>query len=136
MSAANRGKWAEGRVRAYLKTLELANCAFHRFPDAHAGSLATTPADFLVCRQGKLTLLEVKEVQHDFRLPYKNFALDQMARMRMWKAAGAQALVAVCFMPTQTWRILDVEYFVQRDGASWDMRDTLTVPLNTLETLL
>lgn len=135
-TAANRGKWAEGKVRVYLQSLETAKLAFHRFPDAHAGSLVATPADFLVCRSARLTLLEVKEVQHEYRLNHKNFALDQMARMRMWKLAGAEAYVAVCFMPSKTWRILDVDYFVNREGASWDMRDIPTVPLSTLETLL
>lgn len=134
-TAANRGKWAEGEVKKLLKKLEMANCASHRFPDAHAGSLATTPSDFLVCRAGKLTLLEVKEVQHDYRLPVKNFAPDQRARMRMWKLAGAQALVLVCFQPSRVWRLADIDYFTN-EGASWDMRDVPTGELKDLEGFL
>lgn len=136
-SAANRGKWAEGEVKKYLKKLEATACTSYRCPDARSGSLVTAPADFLICRNGVLTLLEVKEVEHETRLPHKNFALDQVARMRMWKASGARALVAVCFQPSRTWRILDIEYFTNRDdGASWNMKNILTVPLVTLETLL
>lgn len=129
MTAANRGKYAEAEVKKLLKKLESSNCTHHRFPDAHAGSFVSSPADFMILQDGKLRLLEVKQVQHDFRLPYGNFALDQIARMRNWEAAGADAWVLVCFMPSKTWRLLRLEYFTARPlktaagkaVGSWDL---------------
>jgi hypothetical protein len=137
MSTANRGKWAEGRVRDWLKAAEKADTAFHRFPDAHAGSLVTTPSDFLTCRQGRLTLLEVKEVQHSTRLPHKNFAPDQIARMRMWKMAGAHTWVLVCHMPVKVWRCVPLDTFMERTGGSWVLDEyELHSDLSFLENIL
>ena len=123
MTTANRGKYAEKRVKTLLTAMESIKCTHHRFPDAHAGSFAVTPCDFMVCKEGRLTLLEVKEVQHSFRLPHKNFGLDQCARMRNWMIAGASAWVLVYFVPEKAWRAVDVIYFMTRTGGSWDMRD-------------
>ena len=81
VTAANRGKYAEGKVKAELKKLEAANCTHHRFPDAHSGSFITAPADFLILQNGRLRLLEVKQVEHGERLPYGNFSSEQVNRM-------------------------------------------------------
>lgn len=136
MSQANRGKTAESLVQRFLKDLSSkAHCSSFRLPDARAGSLVTAPADFLICRNGKLTLLEVKEVAHEYRLPQKNFALDQRARMKMWKLAGAQAFVLVCFQPSRLWRLADIDYFTDK-GPSWDMRDVEIGSLADLERFL
>lgn len=132
MSAANRGKYAEGKVKDKLKLMEAQNCTHHRFPDAHAGSFAVTPSDFMVCKEGKLTLLEVKEVQHSYRLPHKNFAKDQCGRMRNWKIAGAEAWVVVYFVPEKAYRFSDVDYFLDRTGGSWNMKDFPLVSLDTV----
>lgn len=114
MPAANRGKYAEGKVKTLLKKLESSNCTHHRFPDAHAGSFATVPADFMILQSGHLRVLEVKEVRHEFRLPYANFGLDQVARMSMWEAAGASAWVLVCHMPAKAWRLVPLAFFRNR----------------------
>ena len=137
-TTSNRGKYAESEVKKALKKLEAANCAHHRFPDAHAGSFTTAPADFMFLQDGVFRLLEVKQVQHDFRLPYANFALDQTARMRNWEAAGAKSWVLVCFMPSKTWRLAPASYFLPRPKVSptgralgsWDMSEipTMTLP--------
>ena len=89
VTAANRGKYAEGKVKAELRKLEAANCTHHRFPDAHSGSFITAPADFLILQNGRLRLLEVKQVEHGERLPYGNFSSEQVNRMCMWHHAGA-----------------------------------------------
>lgn len=137
MSTALRGKYAEGRVRDWLKNAEKADTAFMRMPDAHAGSLVTTPADFLTCRQGRLTLLEVKEVAHATRLPHKNVKPDQLARMRMWKMAGAHAWVLVCHMPMKLWRCVPIEEFIEKTGGSWVLdKYELHSDLSFLENLL
>ena len=118
VSASNRGKWAETEVKKFLKKMEVANCAHHRFPDAHAGSFVTAPADFMFLQAGKFRLLEVKEVDHEFRLPYANFAPEQVARMRMWQAAGAHAWVLVYHKPVGGWRLIPAEWFLNRPKLS------------------
>lgn len=116
-----RGKWAEGRLKAHFKKLENATAAHFRFPDARSGSLQTAPADFAFLRDGKLYLIEVKEVHHDFRLPHGNFRSDQVARMRLWEAAGATSLVLIFHSTTAKWRVLPASFFVERHGGSWDL---------------
>lgn len=118
VAAANRGKYAEGEVKKFLKKLEAANCAHHRFPDVHSGSMVTAPADFMFMQAGIFRLLEVKEVQHDFRLPYDNFSPDQVARMRMWQAAGAHAWVLVYHKNLKAWRLIPAEWFLNRPKLS------------------
>lgn len=118
VTTANRGKYAEGEVKKFLKKLEAANCAHHRFPDAHSGSMVTAPADFMFMQAGIFRLLEVKEVQHDFRLPYDNFSPDQVARMRMWQAAGAHAWVLVYHKNLKAWRLIPAEWFLNRPKLS------------------
>ena len=114
VAAGNRGKYAEGKVKAELKKLEAANCASHRFPDLHSGSRAPAPADFLVLQNGKLRLLEVKQVEHPERLPYGNFSPEQVNRMRMWGAAGAATWVLVYHVPHKAWRLIPAAWFLNR----------------------
>lgn len=134
---ADRGKYAESQVKTLLKKLEAANCTHHRFPDKRAGSFVTAPADFLLLQEGKLRLLEVKEVQHQTRLPYKNLEQGQLARMLMWQAAGASCWVLVYHTPIKSWRLLPAEFFKNRQKTtdtgkpvgSWDLND---IPTQTL----
>ena len=137
VTAANRGKYAESEVKKKLKSLEAADCAHHRFPDAHSGSFVTVPADFMFMQAGIFRLLEVKEVDHDRLLPYANFGLDQVARMRMWEAAGAKAWVLVYFKRIGGWRLAPVSYFLHRPKVapsgrvigSWNMQEFPVVTL-------
>jgi penicillin-binding protein-related factor A (putative recombinase) len=122
MSAGNRGKYAESKFRDECKFYEnQQNFAFHRFPDAHAGSMVSAPADFQTCYKGVLRLIEVKETEQDNRLPYNNFAPDQVARMRMWQLAGGESWVLVYHKNTKVWRVFKVDQFVDRreDQGSW-----------------
>ena len=114
VTAANRGKYAEGKVKAELKKLEAANCTHHRFPDAHSGSFITAPADFLILQNGRLRLLEVKQVEHGERLPYGNFSPEQVNRMFMWKLAGADIWVLVYHVPHKAWRLILADWFRNR----------------------
>ena len=114
VTAANRGKYAEGKVKAELKKLEAANCTHHRFPDAHSGSFVTAPADFLILQNGRLRLLEVKQVEHGERLPYGNFSPEQVNRMFMWKLAGADTWVLVYHVPHKAWRLIPADWFRNR----------------------
>jgi hypothetical protein len=111
---ADRGKYAEGKVKAELKKLEAANCTHHRFPDRRAGSFVTAPADFLILQSGRLRLLEVKQVEHGERLVYGNFNLEQVNRMHMWQLAGADTWVLVYHVPHKAWRLIPADWFRNR----------------------
>ena len=114
VTAANRGKYAEGKVKAELRKLEAANCTHHRFPDAHSGSFVTAPADFLILQNGRLRLLEVKQVEHGERLAYGNFNAEQVNRMHMWNLAGADTWVLVYHVPHKAWRLIPADWFRNR----------------------
>ena len=141
MAQGDRGKWAEGRARDYLKTLsETRDCAFMRLPDARAGSFQPTTADFLVNHKRQHTMLEVKEVEHTYRLPGKNFKQDQRARLANWRTAGTNTWVLVAHMPLKPstgrqklglmWRSIPALWFGSEEVPSWDLS---LHPLLTLE---
>jgi hypothetical protein len=126
---ADRGKDAEGYVKSALSTCARTDLAWYRLPDARSGSRAPTLADFLIHAQGRMMLLEVKEVKHDFRLPHKNFDTDKIARMHRYKLSGALTYVLVRFMPSDVWRLAELSFFLQKEGGSWDMREFTPGPL-------
>jgi|JI10StandDraft_1071094.scaffolds.fasta_scaffold125172_4 hypothetical protein len=143
MAQGDRGKWAEGRVRGYLVDIsKTVNGAFLRLPDARSGSFQPTTADFLVNFRGLHTMLEVKEVEHDYRLPGKNFKPDQRARLTNWRSLGTNTPVVVAHMPlkegvpahklrqTLMWRCVLSDWFGSADVPSWDLRE---FPLRTLD---
>lgn len=134
-----RGKTAEALVKKKLASLESARQSSYRVPDARSGSFAVALADFLIMRDGRMTLLEVKEVAHDFRLPHTNLDLSQIGRMRAWASAGAQADVLVYHSTTKLWRTAEIHWFhenyrkVDGDGkkvGSWDLRSLEHVTLD------
>lgn len=122
-TVGTRGKSAEDLVKKYCfnKATKEAAFAYYRYPDARGGSLVVVPADFMMMYAGTMTLLEVKEVQHHYRLPHNNFSKGQVARMRMWQEAGAKSWVLVRFMPSALWRYVTVDFFLQDIGGSWDL---------------
>lgn len=136
MTQANRGKWAEGRVRGYLNDIsKTINATFMRLPDTHAGSFQPTTADFLVNCRGLHTMLEVKEVDHMYRLPSKNFKADQRARLTNWRSLGTNTSVVIAHMPyregippaklksTLMWRYIPAVWFGSAEVPSWDLRE-------------
>lgn len=73
-------------------------------------------------------IIEVKETEHDFRLPFNNFGADQVGRMRIRAMAGSEPLVLICHHKSgqrgAVWRAIDLEVFETRDGpkfGSWDL---------------
>jgi len=125
MTTANRGKLAESKLKKHLESLSSkVDSAFFRIPDAHAGSRTATLCDFLFIRGGVLYLVECKSTLHEFRLAHGNVDAGQVARMRLWKGAGARALVMVYHEKLDRWRSYEVDYFLNREGGSWDLRDT------------
>lgn len=135
MSAGTRGKWSEAEVRKRLNLYSgYSSFAAFRLPDARAGSRQPTLADFMTMHQAQYGLLEVKEVEkHDYRLPHQNFDELKVGRIRAWQMAGAAAHVVVCWRPgakTAIWRHAPIDYFLKREGGSWDMRDLPVVTLD------
>jgi hypothetical protein len=156
MATVRNGKYAEGKVRDFLKVWAEAHVgfAYNRILDAHSAMGAMSnpqPGDFqwflrteALVEIAELTpgsqrilehevpytrngLIEVKEVKHEYRLPYGNFGVDQVGRMRIRQLAGSEPLVLVCFRqegkPT-VWRAPGFERFEDRtNGGSWDFRD-------------
>lgn len=123
MSIGTRGKWAEGKFRAWAKLQSEAKLdfAFLRYPDARAGSRVVAPSDFEVLYAGQHYNIEIKEVDHSFRLPHKNFSEDKIARMRKWELAGGASWVVIYFAPAKIWRVETVGWFMHKVGGSWDM---------------
>lgn len=139
VASANRGRKAEALVKKKLTALEAANFAHYRLPDTHSGSFTRTLADFMFVKEGKLILLEVKEVAHDFRLPYGNLKVEQIATLRAWKSAGARGHVLIYHSTTKLWRAADISWFflnykkVSETGkpiGSWDLS---SIPTGTLD---
>jgi penicillin-binding protein-related factor A (putative recombinase) len=132
-SSSNRGKECEKLFKKHLDSLcVFIDTASYRLPDAHAGSLQATLADFLFIRRGILHLIEVKETKHDFRLPHGNFDKDQVARQRLWKDAGATSLVLIYHSNNKLWRGYDIDRFIIREGGSWDLRDQIPKTLKDI----
>lgn len=131
-SKGKLGKAAEEDLQNVLKEMStFREFLGWRLPDARAGSASAAIADFQLLHSGTALFLEVKEVAHEYRLPYTNFGTDQVARMRRTEMAGALAFVAVNFTPTGLWRLAHIEYFRDRSvGGSWDMRNCETNKLS------
>lgn len=133
---ANRGKYAEGQIKKVLARYALrADTAFQKLADTYSGHRSPALADFIICHQGQMFLLEIKEVEHEFRLPKGNFSLDQIARQKLWQLAGATSMVAIYFKPLKQWRLLPINFFgaLPVGVGSWDFRE---YPLYTLDELM
>lgn len=143
-SIGNRGKWAEKQVRDFLEALnnDRLDFAYHRLPDPRAarGVLAAQPSDFMaqvgdsVAGKATFYFIEVKETEHDYRLPYTK--IRQYAILRKWMLAGAMPFVITFHSIIEKWRVMFLDELVERreaatgNTASWDLRD-----FNTYSTL-
>lgn len=118
-----RGKYAEGKIHAWMKKRAEDQAAFdfYRFPDARSGSLKTVPADYEAFCRGANYLIEVKEVDHDFRLPEKNFSADKVARMAKRQLAGAECYVVIYHRTTKLWRLVPLPIFMHGRPPSWNL---------------
>ncbi len=147
---ANRGKYAEGEIKKYLKLLNDShmNFTYNRNPDAHAagGRFVPVAGDFQAFHQvgtawvrdvdhedqsytdrpvplARNFIIEVKEVAHDFRLPHANYSADKVARVEKRCKAGTEAIVMIYHTKLKTWRAVPQAVFNDRStGGSWDLR--------------
>ena len=113
---ADMGKWAEKN-----STFD-----WQRMPDARAarGALAAQVADFEIFRAGKHGVIEVKEVQHDFRLPRTR--IKQLPRIRKRMMAGGVGIILIYHSTTEQWRLPNMKAILGDRGASWDFSDEIT----------
>lgn len=126
MSAANRGKTAEEKVTAFLKTYGERHQDFDwaRNYDAHSagGRFQRQTGDFQFYKPGLHGVIEAKEVAHDFRLPHKNFEKEKVAKIWKRELAGAAVFVVVYHSTTGLWRLPPFTFFrLARTGGSWDL---------------
>lgn len=170
-NVAERGKRAESEVRKVLLEMSEKHLRFasHRVLDARSagGKLPAQAGDFFWSyTDGKTTphgLLEVKEVEHAAKLPYKNLSPESYARMHKRELAGAKVFVLVAHRvpavtvvksravglsvasslqatdsTTTVWRFLPLANFGgPRPGGSWDLSYAPPVDLkNALLTLM
>lgn len=141
-SAADRGKKPEDEVRKFLKAYDERKHCFdwHRNYDAHSagGRFQRQTGDFEFYMPGVHGVIEVKQVDHAFRLPHKNYSEDKVAKVYKRQVAGGRAIVLVYHTPTTLWRVCSLAPFRERTGGSWDLSmwpqyPTCTEALRSLE---
>jgi hypothetical protein len=136
-SHANRGKVAEKATEKVLDDLNsrFMTFAYERLPDARSagGRLKAVICDYLVWWKemvnnlpyGHSILLEVKETEHEYRLPKDK--VSQYPRLKKFENAGATALVLVFHSKIDKWRVMTLRQLDHVAGdASWDLRNIET----------
>jgi hypothetical protein len=135
-SLAQRGKRAEADLRKYLELVarKRADFVFERRYDARSagGRFPSQAGDYGFYCGAPLGmerpfysingLIEVKEVDHDYRLPQKNFSDKRINRCTLREHAGSEIYVLVLHTTTHLWRTPPFAIF--RDdptAASWDL---------------
>ena len=123
---SQRGKSAEKSFRAECEThAKRSNFDFERLHDARSSQghmSAVQTGDFAIYYKGRPVMVEVKEVDHSYRLPAQNFPREQRNRMLKRKAAGCMCVVAIHFTEIKKWRFVDIEVLANIDRGSWDFR--------------
>ena len=115
------GKEVERIVEEVFDTLnQRQTFSHHRFPDARAarGALAAQPADSLVVFNGRPIFVEIKGLKEPKRLAKKR--VSQLATLKKFRMAGAEAYVLVFQYLLGLWRIVDVS-LMDASAASWDV---------------
>lgn len=125
-TVANRGKEAEKIFREALDRLNLKHhdFDFERLDDARSSSGKNSKprtGDFIVYHAGRSWTIEVKQVNHAFRLPKTNFPLDQRARLRKRSLAGSLPVLFIYFTPVEKWRVVDPGILGTETTGSWDL---------------
>lgn len=106
---ADRGKWAESVVEAWLSARSSASTPFawHRFTDTRAARnyVQKQPSDYLVVDRGITTFLEVKETAQLHRFPKDK--LSQFGKLKMFDLARARVIVLIYRSSSDDWTTLD-----------------------------
>lgn len=141
-SPANRGKWAEGEVKTLLAKLASSSSRvdWQRNYDAHSagGKFPSQTGDFSFFSPNCHGVIEVKEVHHPTRLPYKNF--ENTGKLRVRELAGGKIVILVAHLPEKLWRIVPFEFIKIKDPAkpsgSWVLTDFPPCSLANVESWL
>lgn len=138
MSNADRGKVAERLLHKEFSKLAAKDYTFdfERIKDARSsrGAMSDPRAgDFQLFHKGTNTLIECKEVAHDYRLPKVNFPRDQRARAKKRQYAGSICWVAIYSSTREIWRLLPLDFFGLEETGSWDLRE---IPEQTMKQIL
>lgn len=123
-SIGQRGKFAEGKVRDFLRALSEAYAEFDfaRIYDARSsgGKIPSQPGDFSFFRPDNHGLIEAKEIEHDFRLPKDK--LPQIPGLRKRQLAGGQIVILILHTEIEQWRSVPFKWILdRREQASWDL---------------
>lgn len=133
-TAANRGKYAEKKVKEYLEKMsaEYVWFDFKRNMDARSSrgkSAQPQTGDFDLYWPECFAPLEVKQVDHEYRLPNKNFGPGEIPRLKKRELAGGRPLVWVYHTPTELWRTVPFSFiYDNKDLPSWDLSEFSTFP--------
>ena len=130
-----QGKVSEKKVAEYLAAIDanVTHFDWNRGYDARAagGKFQRVAGDFAFYSPVGHGIIEVKEVDHEFRLPYKNFELSQVAKAAKRELAGGDVHVLVYHTPLKRWRRLPIVFFQHRTGteySSWDLSEWVLHP--------
>lgn len=123
-SIANRGKFAEKKVKEFLEGMsqKYAGFDYERLPDARAagGRFKSMVGDFAYFSPGLHGVIEVKELKHPYRLPKDKLA--QIQRMKVRELAGGRCFVVVYHTEEKLWRVILVRELPIITSGSWDLR--------------
>lgn len=131
MGFANRGEYAEGKVREYLAKWQKATNyrEANRLTDTKSAGriIKSAAADFEYFLEdciGKPQhgLIEVKQTEHDYRLARDK--VPQLAWLRKREKCGGRSFVVVYHSTIKRWRIVSVPYLANEgDKGSWNLQE-------------
>jgi hypothetical protein len=129
MAFANRGTFAEKKVKEYLELWQEADPKREssRLVDSKAAGrvIKAAKADFeyfawplgMTCYHG---LIEVKETEHEYRLARAK--VPQLPNLRKREKCGGSSCVLVYHSTIKKWRVVGVEYLAKEgDKGSWNL---------------
>lgn len=122
---ADRGKVAETAVQKFLTEWnQHPQHEFNRLTDSKAAGriIKAAAADFEFFMPKVFGLIEVKETEHEYRLPRDK--VPQLARLRKRTNCGGTCVVLVLHSTLGKWRICSVPWLATTgDKGSWNLTD-------------
>lgn len=135
---ATKGKEPEADVAEYLGDVHAHVLQFdwHRAYDARSagGKFQRIAGDFSFYSPHGHGLIEVKEMKHDYRLPYKNYDFSKVAGAAKRRLAGGEVHVVIYSSTLEKWFYRPIEFFKHRDAAvgSWGLSGEAVSDLKTI----
>ena len=133
MSNSNKGKESEKKFHDAMTKLS-ANplVSFYRKPDARStiqmtsngpkGRMTKRPGDFFIFHNGTATLIELKEVQHDYLIATSRFT--QVSKMVRFSMTKNKAGGIVYHTTSKLWSFLPIHYLSKnKENTSYNTDD-------------